>query len=117
MGSSAGEKLLIDRYITNNREIPWLVYARQPDNVAFSHASHIKLGKVPCTQCHGRHGSTDTLRPYQQNRITGYSRDIWGDSIARVSFRPPERPGMKMEDCISCHRDHHVNTSCVACHR
>ncbi len=117
MTSSADEKILIDRYIAQNREVPWLVYARQPDNVHFSHATHIKLAKLTCERCHGPHGKTDALRPYQQNRISGYSRDIWGSSIARISFAPQEHPGMKMDDCASCHRARGVKTSCVACHR
>jgi menaquinone reductase, multiheme cytochrome c subunit len=117
MTQSPDEKALIDRYIAKNREIPWHVYARQPDNVYFSHATHLKLAKLPCRQCHGRHGQSDKLRPYQENRISGYSRDIWGYSISRISFRPQEHPGMKMDDCTSCHRSHGVKTSCVACHR
>jgi menaquinone reductase, multiheme cytochrome c subunit len=117
MTQSAEEKLLIDRYITPNREIPWLAYARQPDNAYFSHAVHLKAAGLACERCHGRHGSTGSLRPYQENRITGYSRDIWGHSISRISFRPQERPAMKMDDCVTCHRERNVETSCIACHR
>ncbi|HVX67135.1 MAG TPA: menaquinone reductase multiheme cytochrome c subunit QrcA [Bryobacteraceae bacterium] len=117
MTQSADEKILIDRYIAHNREVPWLVYARQPDNVYFPHAIHTRLAKLACERCHGAHGSSSTLRPFERNRISGYSRDIWGDSISRVSFRPLTRPGMKMDDCAQCHRDCGVSTSCVACHR
>jgi hypothetical protein len=114
---SAEEKLFVERYVKTSREIPWRVYSRQPDNVSFSHAIHVKLAKVACERCHGEHGKTDKLRAYEENRISGYSRDIWGSAMARISFRPVERPGMKMDDCAACHRDKGVTTSCVDCHK
>ena len=115
MGATLKEKNFIARYVTPNREIPWKVYSRQPMNVWFSHAPHIKLAKFECKECHGAHGNTDKLRPYEQNRISGYSRDIWGQSIARVGFEP--RRTMKMDDCADCHRKHGREHSCMECHK
>jgi hypothetical protein len=63
MGTSAEEKRFIDGYVTPNREIPWQVYARQPENVYFSHAAHIKLAHLNCRQCHGAQGESDTAPP------------------------------------------------------
>lgn len=111
------ELRLVERYVKPEREIPWLIYSRQPQNVRFSHAIHVRRGKVACESCHGQHGKTDTLRPYQQNRISGYSRDIWGASISRISFEAQERPAMKMDDCTRCHHTNHVVTGCRACHK
>lgn len=113
----ADEKALIDKYVTPNREIPWLSYSRQPENVWFSHATHTKKAELACERCHGDHGKTDKLRPYQENRISGYSRDIWGESISRISFRPLAHPGMKMDDCVRCHEERGVSTSCMGCHK
>lgn len=113
----ASEKKMIEQYITPNRPIPWLVYSRQPENVFFSHATHLKLAKLDCVRCHGEHGKTTSLRPYQQNRISGYSRDIWGQSISRISFKPAQQPGMKMDDCTKCHAEKGVTTGCLACHK
>lgn len=115
MGDSENEKKLVESYVTPNVEIPWLVYARQPENAYFAHAPHIVLAELTCEQCHGPHGETDTLRPLEQNRITGYSRDIWGSSLTRV--RNAEWEGMKMSDCSSCHRDRRVRESCLTCHK
>ena len=56
MGTSAEEKRFIDGYVTPNREVRWQVYARQPENVHFSHAAHIKLARLACRQCHGAQG-------------------------------------------------------------
>jgi hypothetical protein len=103
MGSTVAEKNFIDRYVTPQREPPWASYARQPENVYFSHITHVKLAQVKCERCHGGEGSTDTLRPYQQDRISGYSRDVWRD--------------MKMDDCVACHRQHGLEHSCLDCHK
>jgi menaquinone reductase, multiheme cytochrome c subunit len=117
MGATSEEKKFIDTYVTPNREVPWLVYSRQPDNVHFSHIEHVKLGKLACERCHGLQGKTDKLRPYEQDRISGYSRDIWGHSMSRIGLRPGD--GKKMTDCESCHRERGVAQaeSCLACHK
>jgi menaquinone reductase, multiheme cytochrome c subunit len=115
LGSTPAEKLLVEKYVTPNREIPWAVYARQPENVYFSHAPHVKLAKLDCAECHGGQGKTTSLRPFERNRVSGYSRDIWGPNIARISFG--KRLGMKMDDCISCHRQHNLTHSCMECHK
>jgi menaquinone reductase, multiheme cytochrome c subunit len=115
-GTSPHEKKLVDEYVSKNREIPWLVYARQPENVYFSHASHIKLAGIDCRECHGDHGSTDGLRAYERNRISGYSRDIWGSSISRFA-RKGSWDGKKMDDCIACHESHNIANTCLKCHK
>ena len=75
----------------------------------------MKLAKLPCEECHRDHGKTDTLRQYQENRISGYSRDIWGTSISRIAVKT--RPGMKMSDCENCHDSRGVKTGCLDCHK
>ena len=105
----------MEKYVTPNREIPWAVYSRQPENVWFPHAPHLKLAKLDCAECHGDHGKTTRLRPFERNRISGYSRDIWGPSISRISAR--QRPGMKMDDCVDCHHEHGLSHSCMECHK
>jgi hypothetical protein len=114
-GTTPDEKLVVEKYVTPNREIPWLVYARQPENVNFSHAPHLKLAQLKCEQCHGPHGSSDSLRPFEENRISGYSRDIWGHSISRM--RNSAWEGMKMDDCSRCHSRQGVSTGCLDCHK
>lgn len=117
LSESADERLLVEQYVKPEREIPWLVYSRQPQNVRFSHAIHVRRGKVECESCHGLHGRSDKLRPYQENRISGYSRDIWGASISRIALTPPQHPTMKMDDCMHCHGSRGVATSCRSCHK
>jgi menaquinone reductase, multiheme cytochrome c subunit len=100
-GETAEEKRLVEDYVTPGREIPWLVYSRQPENVRFPHAIHVKRAEIACERCHGAHGASDALPLHETNRITGYSRDL-----------------TQMSDCESCHAEHrHERTACLACHK
>jgi len=115
LGKSASEKELIENYIKPGKEIPWLVYSAQPDNAFFPHVAHVKQAKIPCTHCHGDHGETSSLRQYEQNRLTGYSRDIWGKNIVGIKENSFDR--MKMDDCVSCHKEKGIKDSCMMCHK
>ncbi len=114
IGESRAEAILVDNYIKTDHETPWLVYARQPANVWFSHAIHVKRANLTCTECHSTYGESDTVRVSQVNRISGYSRDIWGHSMSRLRNAPHE--GMKMTDCEDCHRRRKVEVGCLGCH-
>lgn len=102
MGATAQEKQFIDGYVTPNREIPWQVYTRQPQNVYFSHAFHLKLAHMDCRQCHGAQGQSDSLPPVHLDRISGYSRS--------PHFQD-------MDACEDCHRQRGAANSCLACHK
>jgi menaquinone reductase, multiheme cytochrome c subunit len=115
LGQTPAEKAFVDGYVIPNREVPWGVYARQPENAYFPHTAHVKLAKLACSQCHGDHGSTDILRPLERDRITGYSRDLWGRPVSQVALR--SGPGMLMDDCVACHRDKGLQHSCLDCHK
>jgi len=114
VGDSNAEAILVDNYIKPGQEIPWLIYARQPANVWFSHAIHVKRGNLACTECHSNYGESDAVRVYEVNRISGYSRAIWGHSMSRLRRAPHE--GMKMSDCQDCHQLHKVEVGCLGCH-
>ena len=49
IGESKAEAILVDNFIKTGHETPWLVYARQPANVWFSHAIHVKRAGLDCT--------------------------------------------------------------------
>jgi hypothetical protein len=115
LGESAMEKVLVEEYVTPNREIPWLEYSRQPDNVYFSHVVHVKMADLKCGDCHGPHGQSDELRVVQVNRISGYSRDIWGPNIS--GFPSESWQGMKMDRCVRCHEQHERRDGCIDCHK
>jgi hypothetical protein len=115
LGTTNDEATLVDEYIGKGRDIPWRVYSRLPDNAYFSHAAHVKGAGLGCEECHGPHGTSDSLRVYEANRITGESRDVWGRNISGI---PSERwETMKMDRCVRCHADHHHAGGCVECHK
>lgn len=115
IGDSQGEATLVNDYIKPGHETPWLVYAAQPANVWFSHAIHVRRAGLQCSECHGNYGQSDQVKIYEVNRITGYSRDIWGHSMSRLHRAPGD--GMKMSDCEQCHRERHVEVGCLGCHK
>jgi menaquinone reductase, multiheme cytochrome c subunit len=114
IGETRPETVLVNDYIKLAYETPWLVYSRQPANVWFSHAIHLKRANLSCTECHSNYGDSDQVRLFEVNRISGYSRDIWGRSISRLRRAPHE--GMTMSDCENCHRKHNVEVGCLGCH-
>jgi hypothetical protein len=116
VGSTPDEKVLVEQYVTPGKEIPWRVYARQPDNVYFPHVNHVKAAKLACERCHGGHGKTDALRPYEYDPITGYSRDLGEARLLRVGATRPV-PEMRMDDCAACHKERKVETGCLDCHK
>ena len=115
IGDSEEEKRLVKDYIIENREIPWVVYSSQPDNVYFSHATHVKLGKLDCSTCHFSHEYTDRLRPAMVSQISGYSLDVSGSTLFDVPSTPST--GMRMSDCAGCHSKHGLKESCIDCHK
>lgn len=114
-GDSHDELILVEDYILKGREIPWLIYSKQPDHVYFPHAVHVKVAVLECERCHGRHGSIDAPPTYEENRLTGYSRLIWGHSILRSGLQTWKEK--RMGDCSSCHREGGVVESCMDCHK
>jgi len=122
-GESENEALFVAEYVEKQREVPWLVYSRQPDCVFFSHVIHVKTAGLDCVQCHGHVGESTNMKPYEENRITGYSRDIWGKNMLGYKKNPWDR--MKMDDCADCHKEMHnpqssVQTkkdACFVCHK
>lgn len=123
IGESGEETVFMAEYVYKEREVSWYVYARQPDCVFFSHVAHIKMGNLSCDTCHGDIGETEAPRTYEENRLTGYSRDIWGKNIAGIKKNTYDR--MKMDDCAECHetmtgRRTSVQTrsdACFVCHK
>ena len=122
-GEDPEEEKFVTQYVAKGREVPWLVYARQPDCVFFSHIAHVKMGQMDCVTCHGHIGESESLKVYEENRITGYSRDIWGKNIAGIKWNSWDR--MKMDDCAECHKRDKVNLNsvqtnrggCFVCHK
>lgn len=114
-GEDPEEEKFVTQYVAKQREVLWLVYARQPDCVFFPHAAHVKLAEMDCVTCHGNIGESKQLKVYAENRISGYSRDIWGWNIAGLKRNSWDR--MKMDDCSECHQQNNVNQGSVQTHK
>ncbi|HEY5656367.1 MAG TPA: menaquinone reductase multiheme cytochrome c subunit QrcA [Myxococcota bacterium] len=115
VGESADEKILVDEYIRPGREIPWHVYSKQPENVEFPHAVHVRLAEIACQRCHGAHAEAEELPPVQINRLTRYSRTIEAGLLPWPNGAG--NGGHKMTDCTNCHRDRAVEETCLDCHK
>lgn len=119
LGESIAEEKLMREYVAHNKEIPWLIYYRQPDCVYFSHLPHIKaeMGNLSCRTCHGNHSKTHLLPDYKRNRLSGYSINIWGKRISGLKNNTWDR--MKMDDCAQCHTEkgREENNACFVCHK
>lgn len=117
LGDSPEEKRFLTEYVAKGKEVPWKIYSRQPDCVYFDHASHVKMAGIECKTCHGPFAENTTLPPYEENRLTGYSRNIWGKSIAGIKKNSWDK--MKMDDCANCHAEmgQEQNNACFVCHK
>ena len=123
LGETEEERKLIEEYIEPGREIPWLVYAEQPDCVHFPHAPHIFSATKECVTCHGHVAEREVPLVYERNRLTGLSRDVWGRNLAGIKRNSWDR--MKMSDCAACHAAENVRRSsvqtgrgaCFVCHK
>ena len=115
LSDTENELVFYEQYVQKEREIPWLIYSKQPPCVYFSHVAHVKMGKMDCVTCHGHIGESTTLPVYQQNRISLYSRDIWGHNIAGIATNSWDR--MKMDDCARCHVREGVRQGSVQTHK
>jgi len=114
-GEDPEEEKFVNEYVAKYREVPWLIYSRQPQNVFFSHVAHVKTAQMDCVTCHGDIGESESLKVYEENRISGYSRDVWGMNMAGFKRNTWDR--MKMDDCSECHQKEGVNQNSVQTHK
>jgi cytochrome c553 len=71
----------IIRAVDKNEPIVWNRVYNLPDHVFFSHAQHVKIGKLDCAECHGDVEQMDIIRQFND---------------------------LSMGWCVNCHRDTEV---------
>ena len=92
---------LAEKMKKENKNISWLIYSKQPDNVFFSHAAHVKMAKMECQACHKSVGGKTRENPFYRYRwISGYAPEV-----------------LSMKTCEECHQKKGVNNSCFTCHK
>jgi hypothetical protein len=99
-GETEDEAKLVSEYVEPEKEIPWISYSRQPDNVFFSHAAHVMMAEMDCTDCHRDVEEETKAPPVKINRLTDYPNEI-----------------MKMYVCEDCHARENVSNACDVCHK
>lgn len=91
-GESA-EEAKIREYAKEGREIPWQQANRVVGHVYFSHAAHVKYGKMKCEECHGN--TADRTEPVTESQIDH----------------------LTMAKCMQCHEEKKVSNDCLICHK
>ncbi len=97
-GEDPDEARYVAEYVQKEKEVEWLTYQKQPDNVYFSHIAHKE--KFECTACHPDVASMSTPPVYYENKLSGYSKDT-----------------MKMWQCEECHAQNGASNACFVCHK
>jgi hypothetical protein len=130
MGEDPEELRFVEEYVATGKQVEWVRYQVQPDNVFFSHAAHSveacgschpEFEENPrelCNKCHPDVGGSDSAPAAQVNRITGYTSMT-----------------MKMWQCERCHANENhfelteedeakhikpvtrANNGCQVCHK
>jgi len=115
LGDHPEEIRFIEEYVNTGKQVEWLVYQKQPDNVFFSHAAHSMEScnachdfteTELCSSCHPNVAEMDEAPVYYENKLTKYSKQT-----------------MKMWACERCHAhpDHYGITrssnACFVCHK
>jgi hypothetical protein len=119
------EREYIVKYLIQGKEVPWLNYQYQPDNVYFSHQAHAALdiaelaemkdelssvvdksvfdepAEQNCNLCHLKDiDKNDTPPAFERNILSGYSKMT-----------------MKMWKCERCHALKGQPNACYTCHK
>ncbi len=115
-GADPREERFLKEYIAEGVErIEWKVYSKQPPCVFFPHSIHTIKAEIECATCHGDMTGQDEPPVYKQNRLSGYSIDIWGRNISGMTGNSWE--SMKMGDCGACHEERGAPNGCQVCHK
>ena len=110
MTDKKSEKIFIEEYVRPQKEIPWKVYQKQPDNVYFSHIAH-SIEHSDCESCHEKEANSRSLTEL----------DSYDEEPFKFSHKMHMEQGMQ---CVECHKDPESDSytampsleSCTMCH-
>ncbi|HLF13801.1 MAG TPA: cytochrome c3 family protein [Bacteroidota bacterium] len=90
--SESQEELALLKYVSEEKEIPWVNIYQVPDHVYFSHRRHVVGGELECSACHGM--------------VSAMTAPVTSAFLE-----------VTMENCMDCHRSKNVSNDCLSCHR
>lgn len=83
----------IAEHAARGEEIPWIQVDRVVGHVYFSHAMHVKVGGMECSECHGD--------------VATRTEPVTAPLVAHLD----------METCMGCHESRGASNDCLACHK
>lgn len=86
------EEAKLQKYVREDREIPWELLPRLASHAFFPHVRHTTVGEIECATCHGGIAKAEA-----------------------IPGRPPH--AFTMSWCIDCHHEKEASTDCISCHR
>ncbi len=72
-------------------DLPWVQINTVAPNVYFSHAPHVRFGRIACTRCH--------------------------EDVSGLTAPPSAVRVVSMSECLRCHAETGASTDCLTCHR
>jgi hypothetical protein len=117
LGGSPEEEKFVAEYVNQEKEVAWLQYQDQPDNVFFTHAAH---QDYECKTCHPDVMKSEFPPLVYRDKLTGYNQGSYKIGFGRgAALDKPEYTGgtMKMWECERCHALSHASNACYVCHR
>lgn len=115
LGKSQAERNFVANYVRQGKEVKWLAYQRQPDNVYFNHTIH-SLDR--CNQCH-QFSERELCENCHIDLVNMERSPVVGENI----LSSYSRETMKMWQCERCHANpNHLgstnaNNACFVCHK
>ena len=86
------EEAKLQKFIAEDKQIPWALLPRFPTYAFFPHARHTTAEEIECATCHGGIAKTQAIPDHPVRKFT-------------------------MEWCLDCHHEKEASTDCISCHR
>ncbi|MCA9000729.1 MAG: cytochrome c3 family protein [Planctomycetes bacterium] len=87
------EEPKVREYAERGESIPWVQANRVAGHVYFSHAAHVTLGEMECSDCHGDMATMEEA--VTQSQVLN----------------------LDMATCMKCHEERGASNDCLVCHK
>ncbi|SOB57966.1 Menaquinone reductase, multiheme cytochrome c subunit [Pseudodesulfovibrio profundus] len=119
------EREYVVKYLIQGKEVPWLTYQYQPDNVYFSHKAHENLDIAELAEMKKELSDVVDVsifdEPAEQNCNLCHLKDIGVNdqppAVERNILSGYSKMTMKMWKCERCHALKGQSNACFTCHK